>query len=643
MYMKFLNKILLAFCAVLALTACERTYDVPPLNVPHYDGPAPNTNIAQLLSKYTGYTDTKGVTIEDDLYLRATVSGNDESGNIYKGIYVDDGSNGLLFKVDQTGMANLYRVGQDVVIKLKGLAIGSYGGMVQIGAPSTDPKYSTGFIPGATLSEVFALDGEINNSAYLLGKEFNSFDEFKANAEKYMGRVITINGVSFVNGGSNIFAPKKADGSVQSVNESIGGWTNLVVRTSSAADFANETLPSGKGSLTGMLTKYRDTYQLIIRTFNDVHEFDGKSIDGNTDTPTDGGTEAGVYLNAPFTAQLEKGFTENYIKKSSDIASVWTYSSKYTCLIGKGSLGKDQNKETESRYESPEIDLTKAVNPVATFNHVAAYLGNTNAADFLTFQVQIVGEDSWKTLPIPTYTTTGWDLKPSGNIDLKDYVGKKIKVGFLYKSTTATGPTWEINNLKVGEKDAVGSSDTAGGSTGDNSSESTTTNVKGGTLDPTFSKVFSVNWLEPKTNTLLADYVATDAFKSANPGLEVENNSDYKVSVRNVGGSGLWFSANQNIEMTLKNMKTTGKNKGTLEIGLGTNGEQDLKAITITLNGKTLTLPGETNIAYSDRNKPFTYYIENVTLQDANTLNLKTAASTNLIGIRVYQIVIHAK
>jgi hypothetical protein len=45
-----------------------------------------------------------------------------------------------------------------------------------------------------------------------------------------------------------------------------------VVRTSTYADFANKTLPQGEVDITGIFTRYNDTWQVLIREESDIVE-----------------------------------------------------------------------------------------------------------------------------------------------------------------------------------------------------------------------------------------------------------------------------------------------------------------------------------------------------------------------------------
>ena len=76
--------------AAAVLTGCERDYDAPPLNEPVYEGPSANITIADLKENCKNATQETPVVITNDWVLKAYVTGNDESGNIYKQVIVQD-------------------------------------------------------------------------------------------------------------------------------------------------------------------------------------------------------------------------------------------------------------------------------------------------------------------------------------------------------------------------------------------------------------------------------------------------------------------------------------------------------------------------------------------------------------------------
>ena len=50
------------------------------------------------------------------------------------------------------------------------------------------------------------------------------------------------------------------------------GKTNLVLRMSTYADFANEAIPDGKLNINGVLTRYNDYWQFVIGSTSDIEQ-----------------------------------------------------------------------------------------------------------------------------------------------------------------------------------------------------------------------------------------------------------------------------------------------------------------------------------------------------------------------------------
>ena len=88
-------------------------------------------------------------------------------------------------------------------------------------------------------------------------------------------RLMTISGVEFsAADGKAVYAPD--DGSVtltsNCANRALKGLDEkkIVVRTSTYADFAKVVLPTGKVKITGIFSRFNDTWQIQIRSLDDV-------------------------------------------------------------------------------------------------------------------------------------------------------------------------------------------------------------------------------------------------------------------------------------------------------------------------------------------------------------------------------------
>ena len=119
--------------AAAVLTGCERDYDAPPLNEPVYEGPSANITIADLKENCKNATQETPIEITNDWVLKAYVTGNDESGNIYKQVIVQDETGAMPIQVDENNVSNFYRRGQEVFVNLKGMCVSVYGDEQQLG------------------------------------------------------------------------------------------------------------------------------------------------------------------------------------------------------------------------------------------------------------------------------------------------------------------------------------------------------------------------------------------------------------------------------------------------------------------------------------------------------------------------------
>lgn len=453
--MKLLNKFsLLLLSASFAFTACERDYDAPPLSEPEYTGPAANTTIAELRELGASATQDVPFVIAGDFVLKATVTGNDESGNIYKKIYFQDETSAIEMEVDQNSVYNYYPVGQVVYVNLKGLSISVYGDEQQLGHPD-GYLYRT---PWETFQEVVSKDGWANpeNAKPTVIDDISTVN---TNVDGYKFKLVQFTNVSFANGGKNIFAPESGYGE-ENIVDSHGN--TLMVRTSNYADFAGQTLPAGRGNVTGILGRFNGTWQLTLRSINDVADFTGESAgDGEQ------GGETETILDEPFDQAGGIGsFTIEDILLPQGSTYVWSaanYNEKYYMQASAFVNGANQN--SESRLVSPALDLTNRQNIILTFDHVFRNFGTDTHLNDLKLEVREQGDNSWEEVAIPNYST-GEDnvFIPSGEIDLSNYGGKTIQFAFHYKSSTENALRWQIQNVKVTATSGGGSQ---GGNTGD--------------------------------------------------------------------------------------------------------------------------------------------------------------------------------
>lgn len=256
----------------LWFTGCEnKDFDAPPHEEPQYAGAA-TISIKDFKAKYASY-DLKEITDND--VITGVVTGNDESGNLYKQLFIQDETGALMVAINQASLYNYYPVGQKVFIEAKGLFMGKYGGMQQLGykySKNNDDNYTIGQAPWDIFKAKIFRHGYYSPEAAT--PQTITFNEFTSDN---LGKLVTLEGVAFTDAGQ-IYSYPASGNNVQTLNRVIYSAADpaktVTSRMSSAADFAADTIPSGVGKATGILTVFQSgsstTYQFLVRHRQDV-------------------------------------------------------------------------------------------------------------------------------------------------------------------------------------------------------------------------------------------------------------------------------------------------------------------------------------------------------------------------------------
>lgn len=246
-------------------TGCSPEFDEPPAKEYKYEGKATHT-IAQFKSQFN----SDFTKITSDVILKGVVNATDESGNIYKKLYLQDETGGLEISLDATSLYTQFKVGQEIFIECKDLYVGKYNGITQLGYPySKNGNDAIGRMPQKVAMEHIFKNGLPNIKA-VTPIVVNSLADLTVGMTD---QLVTIKDIFFTNGGAQTFATKGAQyPSPQEIIDSKG--IKSAVYTSTYAKFAFDKLPKGLGSITVILSSYNGTWQLIVRDRNDIGTFD---------------------------------------------------------------------------------------------------------------------------------------------------------------------------------------------------------------------------------------------------------------------------------------------------------------------------------------------------------------------------------
>lgn len=258
---------LLFISGIISLNSCIKgDFEQPPVVLPTVDFAA-NMTLAQLNQYYRDSLHSASpVLVTKDIIVQGKVISTDKAGNIYKSLYIEDGTGGINIKLDQKEIYNIYPIGQRIYIKCKGLYLGNYKGVPQIGYNNSG---SIGYIPTTLFSTYIFKDSFPGNP---IAPKIMTIPGFTLND---ISTLIKLDSVHFAP--ADTMQPFVATGAQYGTSRTIIDKNNnqVIIYTSAYADFAKTLVPKGTGSIVAILSYYNGTnsYQLYLRDINDVQNF----------------------------------------------------------------------------------------------------------------------------------------------------------------------------------------------------------------------------------------------------------------------------------------------------------------------------------------------------------------------------------
>lgn len=255
-----------------------------------------NITVSAITTSATGTATEYPDNAETDDFIEAYVTSSDEGGNFYKSISMvsTDGNIGFSMPVDSYNLYNKFEPGRKVTIKMDGRFYNVQHSSTVIGSSFNG---GVGRISGVEYEDVILRSCEKVDEEELV----NNFTIAQAKNNANINKLIEFDAVQFTDGSAG---GKYFDSNYPNLNFSnptypsnIGGATNhqitdadgnkIIVRVSEFASFASSIVPMGRGKIRGVLTKFNNDFQFMIRTLNDV-KLDQPRIDAN---PPIGGTD----------------------------------------------------------------------------------------------------------------------------------------------------------------------------------------------------------------------------------------------------------------------------------------------------------------------------------------------------------------
>ncbi len=327
----WLSSLMAIFFATIIISACNKKFDEPDVY------PDPNIPVTMTLKELKALLPTAGTVkaITDDKVVSGVVVADDRSGNFYKSISIQDATGGISVRLDGTNLFNNYPVGRRIYIKIKGLCVGEYGGLVQLGAiDNTTTAIAQTPLP-QNLFDKYIIKGSLGNP--VVAKTFASVSQLLTSLQDTVqSTLIKLDNFEFSasDTAKTYGDPTLSASAVNYTVRNCAGNT-ITLRTSSYSNFAGTKLAKGNGSITAIYTFFNGTKQLLIRDTSDV-QFTGARCGQGPTTLMNTADLRALYTGAAYAVPAARRITGIVI---SDRANINTVAQNLIVQQGNGLAG----------------------------------------------------------------------------------------------------------------------------------------------------------------------------------------------------------------------------------------------------------------------------------------------------------------
>lgn len=394
-------------------TSCKKDVDFPPVS----ELPLGNIiTIDSLRNIYSAFDST----ITGDWSVYGTITADEVSGNLYKNLYLQDETNGILLKLTSASNKTFFE-GDKVRVALKGTIISRYKNMIQL--DNVDIKKNI-----IKQSEGNTITPKIVTIADLALVGIYS---------PYQGQLIQLNDVEFM---CNDIWSTYADPIAQTsqnryLRDTLGN--TIIVRSSGYASFAGTTLAKGKGSFVAIVSQYNTDVQLTIRKLSDINLTGSRKI------------VCPLYVKNFEDQNITSGgwITQNVVGTINWVTNNIGSNSTYYAQISNYS---GTNIACETWLVSPSFDLSTTVNPVLTFQTAYKYTGTPLKLMITTNYTGDVTTTTWTDITSSaTWSAGSFAWTASGNVSLLSYLQPNVRFAYKYVGTNVDGSTWEIDDITL--------------------------------------------------------------------------------------------------------------------------------------------------------------------------------------------------
>jgi hypothetical protein len=317
---------------LILLTSCQKEFSDPTVKT------VPTGKIMTVADVRALYEPGQTVKISEDISVFGVVTMDESTGNLYKESYITDATGNLYLRF--ISGSGLY-TGDSIQVNINGAKILKYNQMLQVDSLHPDNSVVKIATQQFKAPEVVSISSLSDGNGDAL--------------ESSQGKLIQFDNVRFVEGGQGkTYADFDNQTAESHFLQDLSG-TQVEVRTSGYANFANDTLPSGVGSFVGIVAQYNSGLQLLIRNPNELNMNGLAPILVNSKDFDDQSLTSG-------------GWTNQLISGAASCAWGIFASSNSAAKISNNS-----NQVCESWLISPSLDLSTANNASMEFRNTIRF------------------------------------------------------------------------------------------------------------------------------------------------------------------------------------------------------------------------------------------------------------------------------
>ena len=432
-HMNFRSLLPLFLIALLA-AGCKKEFDAPPVR----QLPVGQVlTVAQLRALFQGTP----VRFGGDSSFFAVVTADEQNGNLYRNIYVQDHTGAIQLRLQNPG--GLYQ-GDSIRVYLPGTVLSSFSGMLQLDSVDVDNnvvKQATQVVKTPTTVTIPQLSS-------------------------MQGMLVRLENVEFAQSDLGLTYANAVTQQTQNRNLRDCNGNTVLVRTSGFANFAAQQVPTGNGSFVAVVGQFNNDMQLFIRNINEVQL---------TGTRCDGGGGGG---DCEYNVDPVQGITQDFSDVTADNTDYanpdWLNINEQGTRFWRGRIFGGTDKylratgfagtgvsvpPTESWLITPPVQVFGT--PTMTFRSAQAFWTHTTDDPFRVFLSTDfdgceIGDATWTEITgfaKPTSSTSNYQWVQSGNIALAPFLppgySGTFHVGFRYYSVNTQTTTIDLDDISI--------------------------------------------------------------------------------------------------------------------------------------------------------------------------------------------------